>query len=236
MMAFRGELEKVAAGLGVKAFGVADLDEIKKSIPDLLDRVPGDYSRAVVMGVRLQDSVLDEIVDEPTILYVHNYRQANYMLDRAASVIADMIQDRGHRVVAIAASQIVSKRPMRAHISHRLLGQAAGLGFIGRSGLLVHPKYGARMRYVSILTDMPLDVDQPYKGDCGDCRACVALCPAKAIGESSKDLNLDACYKALADFTGISFVGQHICGVCVKACVGDRSLKALSVERDMSNR
>ena len=225
-MDFRGNLETVAAELGVKAFGVADLDEIKKTIPDLLDRVPGDYSRAVVMGVRLQDSVLEEIVDAPTILYTHNYKQANYMLDRAASVISDMIQDKGSRVIAIAASQIVAKRPMRAHISHRLLGQAAGIGFIGRSGLLVHPEYGARMRYVSVLTDMPLNVDEPYKGDCGECRACIDVCPAGAIGGSSKDYDLDACYKTLADFTGISFVGQHICGVCVKACVGKRVGKA----------
>ena len=36
------------------------------------------------------------------------------------------------------------------------VGWAAGLGHIGRCTLLVHPQYGAQMRYVSVLTDMPL--------------------------------------------------------------------------------
>ena len=109
---------------------------------------------------------------------------------------------------------------MSGHISHKFLGWAAGIGFIGRCTLLVHPEYGARMRYVSVLTDMALGADTPYVGECGLCRACIEVCPAGAVKEKREDFDLEACYKELAEFTKIPFIGQHICGVCVKACAG----------------
>jgi epoxyqueuosine reductase QueG len=215
------QIKTKAGELGAKAFGIADLEPLKKESPDLLNKVPGDYPLAIVLGIRLQKAALDDIVDRPTPLYFHHYRQTNYQLDRAAFVVADMIQDAGYRALAIPASQTISRAPMSGHVSHRHLGRAAGLGFIGRSNLLIHPRYRAQMRYVSILTDMPTEPNTPYEGDCGSCRACVEACPANAIKEDKQDFDLEACYEKLTEFTKIRFVGQHICGVCVKECGGD---------------
>jgi epoxyqueuosine reductase len=214
------QIKTKAVDLGAKASGIADLEPLKKENPDLLKEVPGDYPRAVVLGMRLQQAALEDITDRPTPLYFHHYRQANYQLDRLAFVVADMIQDAGYRALAIPASQTISRTPMRGHVSHRHLGRAAGLGFIGRSNLLIHPEYGAQMRYVSVLTDLPVEPNKPYDGDCGSCRACVEACPAHAIKEEARDFDLQACYDKLTEFTKIPFIGQHICGVCVKACGG----------------
>jgi epoxyqueuosine reductase QueG len=219
-MAAKEHLRTLAQAMGAKVFGVADLDELKRNYPALLSRVLGDYSRAAVFGVRLQRAVLEAIADGPTPLYFHHYRQANYQLDRIALAAADLLQDRGFRALAIPASQIVASQPMSGHVSHKLLGWAAGLGFIGRSTLLVNPVYGAQMRYVSVLTDAPLPPDTPRSNGCGTCRACVAACPAAAIADESGAFDLDACYRKLTEFSRLPFVGQHICGVCVKACAG----------------
>ncbi len=136
-----------------------------------------------------------------------------------AWTIADALQTEGHDTIAAPASQIVARNPMRGHISHRKLAVQAGIGFIGRSNLLVHPEYGARMRYVSVLTHADIEPDAPYDGDgCGNCRACIDVCPAKAIGEDKSDYDLPACYEKLTSFARLSFIGQHICGVCVIAC------------------
>jgi len=216
----RKGIEEIALGMGAASFGVADLDRLKARQPGLLDLVPGDYSRAVVIGVRLQRAVLEGIVDRPTPLYFHHYRQVNYQLDRIALAVAGKIQGAGFRSLAIPASQIIARDPMRGHVSHRMLGEAAGIGFIGRSTLLVHPKYGAQVRYVSVLTDMPLVPCDPLEGNCGSCTACVEVCPAKAIGERKEDYDLDACYAKLDEFVRMPFIGQHICGVCVKTCDG----------------
>jgi epoxyqueuosine reductase QueG len=217
---FRQDLETLAREMGARAFGVADLDSLRKKIPGLLKLVGDDYSRAVVFGIRLQQAALESVTDKPTPIYFHNYRQVNYQLDGTACLVADKIQDAGHRALAVPASQIIRKDPMTGHISHKLLGWAAGIGFIGRNTLLVHPLYGAQMRYVSVLTDMPLAPDRPHTGDCGTCRACVEVCPARAIGGRREDFDLEACYEKLTEFTRMPFIGQHICGVCVKACDG----------------
>ena len=217
---FARGLKETACDIGAKAFGTADLDELKKKAPRLLHLIGGDYSRAVVFGMRVQKAAIEDIIDRPTPLYFHHYRQLNYQLDRAALMIADAIQDAGFRALAVPASQIIKKEPMSGHISHKLLGSAAGIGFIGRCTLLVHPTYGAQMRYVSVLTDMPIPADAPCVGDCGTCRACIEACPAGAVKEKKEDFDLDACYAKLTEFTKIQYVGQHICGVCVKACAG----------------
>jgi len=216
-------LKRTAFDLGAKAFGVADLDKLKKKEPRLLDLVGADFSRAVVFGMRLQDAALAGIIDRPTPIDLHNYRQLNYQLDRAALLIADKIQDAGFRALAVPASQIIKKEPPSGHISHKLLGWASGIGFLGRCTLLVHPRYGARMRYVSVLTDAPLEPDTPYVGGCATCRACIDVCPAGAVKEKREDFDLDACYRKLTEFTKIPYIGQHICGVCVKACKGEQA-------------
>lgn len=217
---FRKELEQTAESMGAKAFGIADLNELQTRTADLMSLLPGSYQRAIVVGFRLQKTVLQDIRNAPTPLYFHNYRQANYQLDALALMLADKIQDAGYRALSVPASQIIKKEPMSGHISHKLLGWAAGIGFIGRNTLLVHPKYGAQMRYVSVLTDMPLEAGTPHGGSCGTCRACIPVCPAAAINETRNEFNLKACYDKLTEFTRIPFVGQHICGVCVKACEG----------------
>lgn len=216
----RDRLAQLAAERGARAFGVADLEALRAREPGLLDLLPGPYTRAVVVGIRLQAAVLHGIADRPTPLYFHHYRQVNYELDRAAFQIADRIQEGGFAALAVPASQIVEARPMRGHVSHKLLGWAAGLGFIGRCSLLVHPRYGAQLRYVSVLTDMPLPADRPAEGGCGACRRCVGACPAGAVRERREEFDVEACYRKLTEFTRLPFIGQHICGVCVKACDG----------------
>ena len=218
--AIRTELKAVARRAGAKAFGVADLDVLQEIEPDLLIRVGSDFPRAVVAGLRLQKAVLEGIRGEPTPLYMHHYRQTNYQLDTLALEMADRIQDAGYRALAVPASQVVAKDPMLGAVSHRVMGWAAGFGHRGRNNLLVHPEFGSQMRYISVLTDAPLKADRPLKADCGSCRACVAECPAAAIKMNPEDFDLPACYAKLNEFTRIPFVGQHICGVCVKACAG----------------
>jgi len=220
MNVFAARLKQLAGESGAKAFGIADLDWLRGENPDLLQRVAGDYARAVVLGIRLQRAALEGIVDRPTPIYFHHYRQVNYALDRLALRVADEIEDAGYRALAIPASQIIERVPMSGHVSHRLLGWAAGIGFIGRHNLLVHPEFGARMRYVSVLTDMPLRPDSPGEGSCGACRACIAACPAGAIQERREDFDAAACEAKLAEFRRLPFIGQHVCGVCVKACAG----------------
>ena len=217
----RKRLEEIAKLSGVRAFGVADLEAVESTVPGLFDRVGARYRRAIVMAMPLSPAYLEGVVNSPTPLYFHAYRQLNYRLDDAAYAVCEALIDEGHRSLAIAASQIISNDPPKGHISHRHLGMAAGLGWIGRSGLLVTPQYGSRVRLVTVLTDAPLPADKLMEFSCGKCAACVKVCPAKAIHGKPEAFDLAACYAKLTEFTRIQYVGQHICGVCVKACAPD---------------
>ena len=214
------DLHALAERHRMAAFGVADLTALSEQKPDVLSDVGDGFTRAVVIGVRLQDAVLQGVNDRPTPLYFHLYRQANYELDRTAFDAAGLLQAAGCRAIAIPASQVIARNPMRGHLSHKLLGWAAGIGWIGRSSLLVHPRFGARMRYVSVLTDAPLEAGRPAEDQCGECRKCAAACPAGAIHQSFRDFDLNKCYEKLCEFARMPGIGQHICGVCVKACTG----------------
>jgi len=216
----RRAFEQSADALGAAAFGVADLAPLLEREPRLLEHVGPGLTRALVAGLRLQAAVLDTVTDRPSILYFHHYRQTNNRLDALAGALADRVREAGGRALPLPASQIVARDPMRGHLSHKLLGWAAGLGFFGRSSLLIHPRFGAQLRYVSVLTDLPIPADRPVPGDCGTCRACVAACPAGAIRETREAFDLEACYRKLTEFTRLPFIGHHICGVCVKACRG----------------
>ncbi len=59
-----------------------------------------------------------------------------------------------------------------------------GLGSIGKNGLLLNPKFGPYVRCVFIVTDAPLECDQPFTEDlCDGCDECVKACPGKAIAK-----------------------------------------------------
>ena len=214
------DLEEFARASGLDGVGVADLDALRAREPEAMAQAPPEFSRGIALGLRLPDAVLDEIEDRPTPLYFHTYRQANFALDRAAMVLALQLQRAGHRALAVPASQVTDSDGKRGMVSHRLVGHAAGLGWIGRSRLLVHPRYGARLRYASVLTDAPYAAGQPMENACGDCTRCIEVCPGGGIKASSRDFDVDACFAKLSEFRRLPFIGQHICGICVKACRG----------------
>ena len=202
---------------GAEIFGVADIAPVRDGFR-IAPEVAAHFDKAVVLGVPLSAAVLEEIVESPTKLYFHHYRTVNMLLDQLALRTVRWIERSGRSALAIPASQITDWQNQKAHLSHKQIGELAGIGWLGRNNLLVHPRFGAQHRLATVLTDMPLKVRRPRSGDCGACRACVAVCPAAAIHESAADFDHQACFETLKGFQQKNIVGQYICGVCVKAC------------------
>jgi len=207
--------------LGLDFFGVADISEVKDGFV-LSKDVIAKVGYAVVVGTRLSSAVLAEIHQEPTRLYSHHYKTVNTFLDLCALRLSSFIQNKGFYSLPVPASQLLDWKKQTAHLSHKRLGVLAGLGWIGRNNLLIHPAAGAQLRLVTVLTDMPLRTDKPLKENCGQCRACVVLCPANAIGETARDFDHRACFEKLKGFAKNNTVNQYICGVCVNVCRGKR--------------
>jgi epoxyqueuosine reductase QueG len=72
-------------------------------------------------------------------------------------------------------------------VSLRHVAEAAGLGVLGRNNLLLAPDLGPRLRLGAVVTTAPLDPDKPLGVDlCGNCEACIAVCPADALSEPGR--------------------------------------------------
>lgn len=202
------------------AFGVADLGSL--STDDFL--LPAGTTNRLRYGVSvalpLSPAVLDTLPDHPNRLYEHHYRQVNFALDRLGLALAQRIGQLGHSALPIPASQIVDWQDQRGHLSHKRVAVGAGVGWLGRNNLLVTPTHGARVRLVTVLTDLPLPTDSPLDRDCGDCRDCIPVCPARAIHEHQGEFDHLACFEMLKEFQRQRYVGQYICGLCVRACGG----------------
>lgn len=216
-------IQDLLSTLDVDALGVADLSLYEKEILGLPGIAPGTYSRAICFGLAVSKSVLETLTDGPTPFYLHHYRQINYRLDMTSYLLAREIEKRGYKALPFPASQLIDWQNQKAHISHKHVGVIAGIGWIGRNNLLVHPRYGSQMRYNTVFTDMPLEPTAPHmQMGCGACRACVAACPAGAIADEPGDFDHKGCFEMLKQFRNQRNVGQYICGLCVKACKGKR--------------
>ncbi len=218
-------LRELALAEGACGFGLADLAQVEKGDFLLEPEVLAQFKTAVSIAAPVSATVLATIKEHPNQVYFHHYRQLNALLDRIALKVTQALESAGQQALPIAASQIVDWQSQRAHLSHKRIAVAAGLGWIGRNNLLVTPEHGSQVRLVTVLTDLPLGATHyslltTHSSGCGSCRACVAVCPAGAIKESAKDFDHQACFAQLKEFQRQGHVGQYVCGICVRACKG----------------
>lgn len=61
------------------------------------------------------------------------------------------------------------------------LAAQSGLGWRGKHTLLLNRQAGSMFFLGEIYTDLPLPIDQPVSAHCGQCQACIDICPTRAI-------------------------------------------------------
>jgi reductive dehalogenase len=66
----------------------------------------------------------------------------------------------------------------------------AGMGELGRNGLLITREFGPRIRLAKVLTDLPLEPDPPLELGvlemCEKCKKCARYCPSQAISHGER--------------------------------------------------
>ncbi|AZR82213.1 tRNA epoxyqueuosine(34) reductase QueG [Thiomicrospira sp. S5] len=73
-----------------------------------------------------------------------------------------------------------------APVLERPLAEKAGLGFIGKNSLIIHPRAGSWFFLGELYTNLPLPSDPPFdKQGCGPCTACIDECPTQAIVDNA---------------------------------------------------
>lgn len=123
-----------------------------------------------------------------------------------------------------------------------LVARDAGLGELGRHGLLITEEFGPRVRLGVVTTDMPLLCDAPRSfgvhGYCDACGKCARTCPGRAIsagpsvdrdGKPGWRVNDEACYRQWKR------LGTD-CGICLAACPFSSESPPESPDKHQDNR
>src|SRR5258705_3464734 len=206
------ELKRRARALGFTATGVARLE--RNPHASELDRWLADGHAGTMTYLHRQ---AEKRKDPRTIMpeaktavvtltnYFHGARVANPAATPRGQVAqyawsADYHDVLGERLeqLATAIRELVPGATTRCYVDagpvpERELAQLAGLGWIGKNMMLIHPEIGSFTFIGVVLTDAGLEPDLPFEADrCGTCRPRLDACSTQAFA-GPRDLHAPAC-------------------------------------------
>jgi len=176
--------------------------------------IKNSHPHAIAITVEMNREMMQYAPAGPTVMESANCYLSSGMM---ASSLALMIRELGYDA--------------RAHIDGNyevicpLVAADAGLGEIGRMGLLMTPRLGPRVRIAVVTTNLPMmypvpETDPTVVDFCRRCRKCAQACPVAAIPTGDPQvtndsmrwqINSEKCYNFWT-ITGTD------CGRCVISC------------------
>ena len=205
---FIQKLEDYAHSIGIKSIGYANVT------PEIIN--PGQsplFSNAIVLTMEMSDDlILTDPGTEAQALNDEHYEK----LGKLTYQIADFLRENGFAAEAA--------HPYGNVVKFSPLGQKAGLGWIGQSGLLITPASGPRQKISAIFTNIE---NLPVKDDdehswieeyCNRCGKCIKACPEKALIETET-----CCGGKETQFVESLCIGcSEGCTYCIEDCPFDQ--------------
>lgn len=149
---------------------------MKRARPDEL--LPGTLA---VISVRMdylpENAQFASTLKNKNSAYISRYalgRDYHKVVRKKLKQLAQKIE---HEVGQLGYRPFVDSAP----ILERPLAEKAGLGWVGKHSLLIDAKAGSWFFIGELLVDLPLVVDKPVENKCGQCVACLKICPTQAI-------------------------------------------------------
>lgn len=231
-MEIKTEMEKLARNRGADYFGVADLGRAVNEVTTPYEaKLISKYPFAVSVGVSIIGNIVDGLSDREDYFaaknyHFHIYQVINPRINDITLELGRLIMSKGHNALVVPASQTVDIENLTGLFSHKMAASLAGLGWIGKSCLMITPNRGPRVRWGTVLTDAPMSADMPLNSKgCGGCRICVESCPVQAFSGKAwkvsdpRAVRMDAgkCLNYI-QYTRKQEAGIEACGICVYVC------------------
>ena len=185
-------VKELAYKLGADLVGVANIERFENAPIRMSPQGILPSAKSVIVcavhhpdaAIELDGEIHPQVLGPYRIQYIMNDK-----LDVLSFRIARMLDDLGYATVPIASSNIWRYRGYKdmdavfaPDMSHIYAAVCAGLGELGWNGLCITPEYGARNRFISIITEAELTPTPLYSGKklCDMCGECVRKCPTNA--------------------------------------------------------
>ena len=207
------ELECYAQSLGISSIGYTQMPERwifqGKAVLHL---------NAIVLTMEMDKKRMDTAPSPAGAQTVFEiYRD----LGIAANKVARYLRQHGYSAAAA--------HPLMGPALYPPLAQMAGLGWLGKSGLIITPEHGPRVRLAAVLTsieNLPYSThnDHAWIQDfCAACGRCIRECPTQAIypkpirheNGQITCVDIERCFPYFCDYYG--------CSVCIKVCPFNRA-------------
>lgn len=215
------DLAAFLRGRGAAVVGFADLailpSEPRRGLPV-----------GIVFGLPLDRRIAATLADGPTREYAAEYERLNAALDQIGEACAARLRQRGFSAEAQGGTvKVLDRAKLAVPLPHKTVATLAGVGWVGKCGLLVTESHGSAIRINSVLTDAVLETGTPItESRCGSCEQCREICPAHAptgrlwrAGMPREELvDAFACLAAARNLSGAIGFAHPICGRCIAAC------------------
>jgi epoxyqueuosine reductase QueG len=183
------QIRQFGQQLGADAVGFAAIEDYQSAkAPDPKSILPGAKSM-VVLGYRELDGAMEtenarlsfaSRMGGMELALKNNYLMTRHIEDRyrvkAVPIPVSYPLDMGPEVTGFVGD-----------VSLRHAAVAAGLGGFGRHNLVIHPRFGTRIVFTAVLSELPLESDPPVQEElCDQCNLCVEACPAQALDQEGQ--------------------------------------------------
>jgi epoxyqueuosine reductase len=216
------QVKETARAYGADLVGVCKVDRrwlYSHRMDGTSIEIPPEVRYAVVMAVRMDAAA---ILDSPAFRAGTATGVGYSRMAFCIACLAEFIRNLGYRALPMGNDSALSIP----------LAVDAGLGELGRNGLLITPQYGSCVRLCKVLTDMPLQADRPISFGIGEvckaCRKCAEACEVEAISTAPEPSYEIVCR---SNNTGIRRWAVHhdkcysfwvengaSCSTCIAAC------------------
>jgi epoxyqueuosine reductase len=216
------EIRKTASMYGADLVGICELDRgwvYSRSAGANPVEIPPEFEHAIVMAVRMDAAA---IRTSPAFSAAAAVGVGYSRMAFSIACLAEFIRSLGYRAIPMGNDTALSIP----------LAIDAGLGELGRNGLLITPQYGPCVRLCKVFTDLPLEAGKPIEFGvtdfCRRCGKCAEACEAGAISSDPEPsfattcpsnnpgilrwaVNKDKCYSFWVDNGGD-------CSTCIAVC------------------